>query len=189
MRTIDPKFENLKRKDKMEYYSRQVSNIHAVVATTMSVYGVWFNCEDGGSIFSSDACLMQPQKVSLYLMMVSSAYCFYDLFIVLFKIGLGFSGPGGEFIFHHVVGIAGAVTSIALGRQNPGLAAAALVSETSNFAMNIRWFMLKHGKSEHYMFLPVSFLFALCFLLSRVVFMFMIQVRNIQAHYIFDITK
>jgi hypothetical protein len=31
-------------------------------------------------------------------------------------------------------------------------------------------------------------MFALCFLLSRVVFMLMIQIRNIQAHYIFDIT-
>lgn len=144
MKTRDPKFEHLKRKDKMEYYSRQVSNIHAVVATAMSVYGVWFNCEDGGSIFSSDACLMQPQKVSLHLMTISSAYCFYDLYIVIFKIGYTWR-QGGEFIFHHVVGIAGAATSIALGRQNPGLAAAALVSETSNFAMNIRWFMLKHG--------------------------------------------
>jgi len=140
----------------------------------MSVYGVWFNCEDGGSIFSSDACLMKPQKISLYLMIFSSGYCFYDLFIVIFKIRLGCSGPGAEFIFHHVVGIGGAITSFILGRMNPALAAAALVSEASNFAMNMRWFMLKHKMTDHPMFIPVNITFAVLFFLSRVVFMFMI---------------
>jgi len=120
--------------------------------------------------------------------MISSGYCFYDLYIVIFKMRLGCSGSGAEYIFHHVVGIIGGINAITLGRQNIACAAAALLSETSNFAMNFRWFMLKHKMTNHFMFLPVNCLFALCFFLSRVVFMLMIFVREIQAHYIFDIT-
>ena len=182
---IDPKFANLKPKDKMEYYSRIVSNIHATAALVMTTVGIWFNCEDGGSIFSSDACLMKPQKVQIYLVLMSSAYCLYDLYVCLFQIKYSVK-QGSDFIFHHVVGLAGAALSLILGRANVALSSAALMSEASNFAMNMRWFMLKHGKADHKAFLPLSYTFMMCFFLSRVVFMLMIFVRNMQSHYIFD---
>lgn len=188
MAVIDPKFDMLKTKSKKEYYSRVVSNIHATIAVIMSVYGVWFVCEDGESIFSSDVCLVTPQKVNVYLTILSSAYCLYDMYICLYEIKYG-KKESTEFVYHHIVGIAGALFSVVLGRHNPPLSAAVLVSEISNFAMNIRWFMLKHNLCEHALYMPVNFMFMVMFFLSRVVFMLMILIRNAHAHLILDVTN
>ena len=187
MAVVDPKFDMLKEKSKKEYYSRVISNVHATIAVAMSVYGVWFVCEDGQSIFSSDECLVTPQKVNVYLTVLSSAYCFYDMYVVLYEINYS-KKEQAEFIYHHVVGIAGALFSVALGRQNPPLSAAVLVSEISNFAMNCRWFMLKHDLADHALFMPVNFVFMLTFFLTRVVFMLLILIRNAHAHTLFGLT-
>jgi hypothetical protein len=60
MTVVDPKFDQLKITSKKEYYSRVVSNFHAIVAVIMSSYGVWFACGNGETIFSSDVCLVTP---------------------------------------------------------------------------------------------------------------------------------
>lgn len=186
LKTAFPAFEKLTPKAKSEYYSRQVSNVHAAFAVFLSVKGVWYSCEDPTqSIFTSEKCLLTPNWTNLNLVVMSSAFCLYDLYICLFEIGYTLN-QGGDFIIHHVVGVAGAVTSIALGRQNVPLSAAAILSEASNFAMNIRWFMLKHGFADHWSFLPVSYWFMACFFFSRVVFMLMVFVRNVEAHYLYD---
>ena len=85
MNYIDPNFEKLKLKDKMEYYSRVVSNLHAVIAVALSY--VSLSCDDE-TIFSSDKCLMEPKNVNVYLILMSSAYCVYDLYICFCKIKL-----------------------------------------------------------------------------------------------------
>ena len=121
---------------------------------------------------------MTPYKTQTTLVLISSAYCFYDLYICVFKIKYTLK-QGSDFIFHHVIGITGALFSLTLGRWNVGLGSAALVSETSNFAMNMRWFMLKHGMSEHWLYLPMNITFALSFFLSRIVFIAMIFTRNV----------
>lgn len=107
--------------------------------STYSVYGVCENPND--DIFTSDECIMKPTKAQCYLVAISSAYCVYDLYIILFKIGGGFA-PNADFIFHHIVGLLGALGVIVVGRFNVALSCGNLVSELSNFFMNMRWHML-----------------------------------------------
>ena len=108
---------------------------------------------------------------------MSTGYVIYDLYICIFEIKYGWK-EGAEFVIHHVIGILGAAGSLFCGRFNPPLSAGALLSEASNMMMNYRWFMLKHGATDHPLYLPVQALFAICFFLSRVVFMLMMVIRN-----------
>ena len=85
-------------------------------------------------------------------------------------------------MFHHTFGIFAAVISLILGQHNIVLSAAMMICEISSILMNIRWTMLKHGLSEHFLYLPINLAFAMSFFLSRVVFMFMIVVRNYHAN-------
>ena len=85
MTVVDPNFANLKEKDKKEYYSRVVSNIHAVAALMLGLKSVFASCDEG-SILTNDECLMVPQKLYLHAILVSTAFCIYDLYVCMFEI-------------------------------------------------------------------------------------------------------
>lgn len=59
---FDPDFLRIEEKSKKEYSTRVLSFIHATIAAPISVYCVWFACDEG-SIFSSDECVMTPQPI------------------------------------------------------------------------------------------------------------------------------
>ena len=129
---------------------------------------------------------MKPKPVQLYLVIMSTGYCIYDLYICLFEIKYEWK-EGAEFLFHHVVGILGAFGVFYCGRFNVALSSGALLSEASNMLMNYRWFMLKHQATDHPVYMPIQAAFALSFFLSRVLFMLMMLIRNFEMHYKYDI--
>ena len=180
-------FKALTPKVKAEYHSRVISSFHGTIAFVLAYLSVWQSCDDPSqSIFSSDACIMKPKDVQLYLVIMSSAYCTYDLYICLFEIKYEWA-EGFEFLFHHIVGVLGAAGVFYCGRFNVALSSGALLSEASNMLMNYRWFMLKHKATDHPLYMPTQAGFAISFFLSRIVFMLMMLIRNFQMHYVFDI--
>mmetsp|Transcript_1441 Transcript_1441/g.1741 ORF Transcript_1441/g.1741 Transcript_1441/m.1741 type:complete len:89 (+) Transcript_1441:333-599(+) len=88
---------------------------------------------------------MKPKPIQIYLVLMSTGYCIYDLYICFFEIKYNFrEKEAAEFLFHHTVGILGAAGSFFCGRFNLPLSSGALLSEASNMMMNYRWFMIKH---------------------------------------------
>ena len=56
-------FFGLDDKNKREYISRNVGDLHALIAVPLSFYCCFYGCEDPTqTIFSSEECLMKPQK-------------------------------------------------------------------------------------------------------------------------------
>ena len=55
-----------------------------------------------------------------------------------------------------------------------------LVSEFSNSFMNMRWRFLKHKMVDHPLYLPLNFGFLMRYLLSRIIFMGGLLVRNFE---------
>lgn len=164
-----------------------MSTIHALIALSLACISVWGVCDDPkDSIFTSDACIMKPKAVQVYLVAISSAYCVYDLYVCLFCIKYTWK-QGADFIFHHIVGLIGAVGVLIVGRFNVALSCGALVSELSNFFMNMRWHMLQHKMTTSPLFNVAQMSFAFSFFVVRVVFMLMLVVRNWQIHSKFDI--
>ena len=113
----------------------------------------------------------------LYGIAISSAYCLYDLIICFTEIGYTLK-EGGDFILHHVVGMIGAAVVLIAGDFTVALSVGNLVSEASNFFMNFRWRMLKHKMTEHWGYLPINFMFMMSYVVSRIVFMGALLVRN-----------
>jgi hypothetical protein len=175
-------FAKLPEMVKKEYYSRNASDFHSLIAIFFSVYSVYYACDNPeDSIFTSMDCLMSPKRVQLYLIAFSSGYCLYDIYVCLYEIKFTVA-EAKDYIFHHVVGILGACGVILCGRFTVALSAGNLVSELSNGVMNIRWRMLKHKQTEHWSFIPASIAFMICFFFSRVVFMLMLIMRLVDAH-------
>ena len=85
-----------------------------------------------------------------------------------------------EYLLHHVISLMGAALSLYLGGYNIPLAAACLLSETSDIFMNIRWFMLTH-KLFNLTYKLINILFLLTFLLSRVVVLLLLVIKASQA--------
>ena len=171
-------FFKMSKRTVAEYHSRNVSDIHAAIALPIAFYSAYYVCDDPSkTIFSSDECLNKPHKVQLYGITISTAYVIYDLVVCIVFIGYKMK-EGADFIFHHVVGIIGAVAVLIAGQFTIALSVCNLVSEFSNAFMNLRWRMLKHKMTEHSLYLPLNFCFLLSYLFSRILFMGALLVRN-----------
>ena len=165
-------------KVRKEYYSRIVSDVHALVATTAAIITVYYSCDDHyQTIFTSLECINKPKLVALYIITISSAYCVYDIYICLIEIKFT-AFECKDYIFHHVVGVLGALLVLVSGQFPVALSVGNLVSETSNFCMNFRWRLLKHKITEGSLFLFASILFMVVFFFSRVVFMLLLVIRT-----------
>ena len=129
---------------------------------------------------------MTPKKVQLYLIALSTGYVTYDVFICFYELGYTLS-KGGDFIFHHIVGIIGALCVVVAGRFSVALSAGNLFSEWTTFPMNMRWRMLKHKQATGFPFMAINALFFVMYIFVRVVFMGQLLIRNYQIQKSFDI--
>ena len=153
----------------------------------MSAYAVFFACDDPSTnIFSSQQCLMKPQRSQLWLIAISTGYVTYDLGLCILELGYTMK-KGGDFIIHHVVGIIGALAVLVSGRFNVALSAGNLFSEWTSFPMNQRWRMIKHGQGEGVVYMLVNAIFFFGYIAARVVFMLVLILRNYQIQHQFDI--
>ncbi len=178
---VDPRggqFAKLKLLEKQEYYNRVVSTLHSLIVTPVAAYCIWFSCGEE-SIFTDDACFIQPKKAQLYLILLGIGYCLYDLLVCIFKTKTSLSQRADIYI-HHAMAITGASLSLYLGHQNIALGAACLFTEGSAIFMNIRWFMIKHQITNSLIYFPVSVGFMISFFLFRVFFLLFLQARNFQ---------
>ena len=119
-------------------------------------------------------------------MAISFAYVSYDLGLCYLELGYTMK-QGGDFIIHHLLGIMGAVVSFVGGRFNVALSCGMILSEWTAFSMNHRWRMLKHKQTQGFAFMAINAVFFLSYFLVRVVFMFMLILRNYQVQQTFDI--
>ena len=185
----DGHFFKLDEKNKREYYSRNVADIHAWIAAPLSLYCVFYICDDPTqSIFTSQECLMKPQKAQLYLIAISTAYVTYDVIFCVIELGYTMRN-GGDFIAHHIVGIIGALCVLVAGRFNVALSAGNLVSEWTASAMNFRWRMLKHKMTDGFPFLLINAVFFGSYVVARVFFMAWLLYRNYQIQQVFAISS
>lgn len=182
-------FHKMSKKVKKEYYSRIVSDVHAIASITLSVISTYYSCErPNESIFTSYDCAVKPNVAGLYCIALSSAYCIYDVYVCLVEIEFTMF-ECRDYIFHHVVGCIGAVLAYTGGHFLPCAACAILISESSNFCMNIRWRLLKHKMTEHWYFIAASMAFMIVFFFSRVFFMLMVVLRCFEINQSFPFRK
>ena len=119
---------------------------------------------------------------------ISTGYVTYDVFICVLELGYTLSN-GGDFIAHHIVGIIGALCVVVAGRFNVALSAGNLFSEWTSFAMNHRWRMLKHKRTEGALFILVNAIFFGGYVIARVFFMAWLLFRNYQIQQVFAISS
>ena len=188
-REKDPSKREWKReKTHREYYSRNVADLHALIAAPLAIYACFNVCEDPDqNIFSNQQCLMTPTKAQLYLIVISTGYVTYDLFLCIFELGYSLRGFGGDFIMHHIVGIIGALAVLIAGRFNVALSAGNLVSEWTSFSMNMRWRFLKHKMADGNVYMVINAIFFFSYFGCRVIFMAALILRNVQIQQSFDI--
>jgi hypothetical protein len=118
---------------------------------------------------------------ALFCCMFSSGYCFYDIFVCIYEIEFT-AFECRDYIFHHAVGVFGAVLVLVTGQFLVVMSIANLVAESSNFLMNIRWRLLKHKMTESPIFIAVSIAFMIVFFFSRVFYMLMVTMRIIEIN-------
>ena len=112
---------------------------------------------------------------------MSSGYVVYDVIVCVFIIKYSLK-EGGDIILHHVFGIIGAVTVLIAGDYTVALSTGNLVSEFSTLFMNLRWRLLKHKMTEHWLFIPANLMFFIAYIVSRLFFMLALLVRNFQIY-------
>lgn len=172
----------MNKKTVAEYHSRTVSDLHASAALVLALYSTFMVCDKPNeTILSDEQCTITPHKVQLYLIAMSTGYCFADLYFCLVEIRYSFK-EGMDYIIHHVVGIVGAIACLITGRSWVSLSAAQLVSEFSNVFMNFRWRMLKHRLTENPLWLPANFTFMFSYIVCRILFMAILLWRNFEMH-------
>ena len=177
----------LDEKNRREYHSRNVADIHGLISGPLAVYSTFFVCDESSeNIFSNYECIMKPQRSQIWLIAISSAYVTYDLWLCIYELGYTMK-KGGDFIMHHLVGLLGALTVLVSGRFNVALSCGQLISEFTGFPMNWRWRMLKHKMTEGFGFMLVNAIFFFGYFFCRIVFMAMLLLRNVQVQYRFSI--
>lgn len=168
----------LDEKRKKEYWSRNIADLHALIAGPLSFYAAFYPCKDETkSIFSSQECLNTPVRSQTWLIAISTGYVTYDTFICVYELSYNLK-KGGDFLAHHIVGIIGAFTSIVAGRFCIALSSSNLFSEWTTFPMNQRWRMLKHKQTESPLYMVVNAIFFFGYVFARIVFMGMLLLRN-----------
>lgn len=88
---------------------------------------------------------------------------------------------------HHIFGIIGAITVLIAGDYTVALSTGNLVSEFSTLFMNLRWRLLKHKMTEHWLFIPANLMFFVAYIISRLFFMLALLIRNYQIYPIANI--
>lgn len=60
----DSEYHKMNMKTKMEYHSRNVSDIHVLIALPLALYSLFAICEGPtySSIFNDDVCLRKPHR-------------------------------------------------------------------------------------------------------------------------------
>jgi hypothetical protein len=114
---LAPSSEYFKMTDKVkkEYYSRNVSDIHALISSAFALHAVFFSCsESGQNFFTSDACAMTPNVASCIGILFSAGYCTYDLIICVFEVKFTWL-ECRDYVYHHVVGTIGGTITIISG--------------------------------------------------------------------------
>ena len=53
-------FGKLKYNEKQEYFARQVASLHALIASPLAIYSIWYSCKNNTSLLSDDICLITP---------------------------------------------------------------------------------------------------------------------------------
>ena len=150
--------------------------MHAFVAAPLSLYSALGSC----NIVTSDSCARHPRPIAEWTIVISSGFCIYDLAVCVFCLHYSLQNSfESQYIFHHVISLAGAALSLSLGGHNVSLAAACLVTEFSDLFMNARWFMLKHGNTATKAYKVVNLLFAGTFFVTRVLFLAAILWRQL----------
>ena len=57
-------FFRMSKRNIAEYHSRNVSDVHAMIALPIAFYSCFYACDDPTkTIFNSDICLNKPQKI------------------------------------------------------------------------------------------------------------------------------
>ena len=165
------------------------ASFHAIVAGYLAYKSLF--CNDNHnleeSIFYQNNCLMdKPNQLKMSLICISTGYCIFDIYINMFVIYKGkMTGEVKEYLLHHFIGLIGAVGVLWEGSFNITLACATLLSVLTDIPMNIRWYFLVTKKSNHPFYLPNDFVFLLSFFFLRVVLIFFLIKRNIDAHNLF----
>jgi hypothetical protein len=178
-------FFKMTLKVKREYYSRILSDVHAIESLTLAIYSMWYACSDPTeSIFSSYQCCNQPHLAAIYGIVISAGYCTSDLYVSAYEIKFTLKEMQ-DYIFHHVVGIVGGAFCLMAGNFVVAVAISNMLAESSNFFMNTRWRLLKHKMPDHWLFMAASAGFTLAFFCSRVFFMLVLTVRMFQMNFQF----
>jgi len=147
------------------------------MSVIISIYSSYFVCQNpSDNIFTNFECVNEPRMAALYVCALSSGYCFYDIYVCIYEIEFT-PKECRDYIFHHAVGVFGAILVLINGQFFVLLSVANLISESSNFLMNIRWRLLKLKMTESWMFFASSVAFMVVFFWSRVFFMFKVTLR------------
>lgn len=150
---------SLNEKAFVNYVSRLVSNVHAVVATVLGFYCIYHTPLTSANLVYSS---MHMHMVALF---ITAGYLCYDLLNMLRNWD---ALMDNTMVVHHLVCLTSFIVGVVYGRGNL-IQVAFLVNEASTPFLNQRWFLLEAGKKNTAFYKVNLGLFALTFVAFRVV--------------------
>mmetsp|Transcript_4799 Transcript_4799/g.3294 ORF Transcript_4799/g.3294 Transcript_4799/m.3294 type:complete len:183 (+) Transcript_4799:232-780(+) len=162
-------------RQRAEYRAYTVSPIHCLIACSLSLWGMFWVCEDDQTVFNDFECLNTPRNIHIWCLVHSASYFLVDL-VVWGLMRRGTATDDKQMYVHHVLSFVTFYMTICLMNFTTVFGTMLVFIEISTSFMAFRWLLFKHGHGKSTIAAVNSLVFLILFFLSRIVFQFYICV-------------
>lgn len=170
-----PLYEELTFRGRAEYRAYAVSPIHCVVACSLSIWGMFWVCEDDVTVYNNFECFNTPRYIHIWCLVHSAAYFFVDL-IVWGLMRRGTSVDDKQMYVHHVLAFITFYLTICLMNFTTVFGTMLVFIEISTSFLAFRWLLFKHGHGKSTLAAINSLFFLILFFMSRIVYQIYISI-------------
>jgi hypothetical protein len=150
-----------------EYRSNVLGVFHALLATFLSFYCIFYACENGENFFNSKECADNPRNITIFTAIFSGSYFLVDLILLVFYTKCE-TVMHKQYVIHHVIGWTLLTLPLITHDYFTCASVAFMIIEVSGAFPNLRYLLFQHGfKNGDRVMTANSLMLAFTFLFGR----------------------
>ena len=141
--------------------------LHALLATFLSFYCIFYACGEGNNFFNSEECADNPRNITIFTVIFSGAYFFIDLVLLVYFTKCE-TLIYKQYALHHIIGWVLLTLPLITHDFFTVASAAFMTAEVSATFPNLRYLLFQHGYTNKNLVVTInSMLLAFTFLFGR----------------------
>jgi hypothetical protein len=163
----NPRYLKKNLRESYEYRGNICGMFHALIATFLAFYCIFYACGEGNNFFNSEECADNPRNITIYTVIFSGAYFLIDLVLLVYYTKCK-TIIYKQYALHHTIGWVLLTLPLITQDYFTVASAAFMTVEVSAAFPNLRYLLFQHGYTNKNMVVAInSILLAITFLFGR----------------------